>query len=149
MQRKLIRRASYEDPFVSAVEYSPTDKAEIDRTITAARKLLAPHVALLQMLFSRFQAARYRKPGLMLAILRLVLRCARSHSLMRCHFHEILMISVTDFRSTHPLAREARFSFLLFGFETLKSSKMDLFCENELRFALYSAAFSWFAVPPQ
>ena len=67
-----------------AVEYSPTEKAEIDRISTSAQKMLAPHVLLLQMVLSRFQAARYRKPGLMLMILRLVLRCARSHQLMRC-----------------------------------------------------------------
>jgi phosphatidylinositol 4-kinase A len=51
--------------------------------------------------------------------------------------------------STHPLAREARFSFLLFAFETLKSSHLDSFCETTLRDSLYSAAYSWFAVRPQ
>lgn len=51
--------------------------------------------------------------------------------------------------STHPLAREARFSFLLFGFETLKSSHLDAYCENALRESLYEAAYSWFAVRPQ
>jgi phosphatidylinositol 4-kinase len=51
--------------------------------------------------------------------------------------------------STHALAREARFSFLLFGFETLKSSHLDSFCEHMLRENLYAAAYSWFAVRPQ
>jgi phosphatidylinositol 4-kinase len=51
--------------------------------------------------------------------------------------------------STHALAREPRFSFLLFGFETLKSSHLDSYCENVLRNDLYSAAYSWFAVRPQ
>lgn len=49
----------------------------------------------------------------------------------------------------HSTAREARFSFLLFGFEALKSSIMDSASENILREALYKAAFSWFAAPPQ
>ncbi|KAJ6465246.1 hypothetical protein DFH09DRAFT_1487200 [Mycena vulgaris] len=51
--------------------------------------------------------------------------------------------------NTHPLAREPRFSFLLFGFETLKSSHLDSYCENILRDSLYSAAYSWFASRPQ
>ncbi|KAH8117021.1 hypothetical protein DFH11DRAFT_1687803 [Phellopilus nigrolimitatus] len=124
---------NYTDPFVHSVEYSPTDKTIIDYGATSARKLLTPHVLVLQMLLSRFQAARYHKPGLMLLILRLVFRSAREHKYM----------------SSHPLAREARFSFLLFGFETLKSSKMDIFCENKLREALYQTAFSWFSARPQ
>lgn len=52
-------------------------------------------------------------------------------------------------RSTHALAREARFSFLLFGFELLRGLYLDLFCENILREALYSIAFAWFSVRPQ
>ncbi|THH29581.1 hypothetical protein EUX98_g4604 [Antrodiella citrinella] len=51
--------------------------------------------------------------------------------------------------NTHPLAREARFSFLLFGFETLRSSYLDVSCENKLRESLYTAALSWFSVRPQ
>ncbi len=51
--------------------------------------------------------------------------------------------------STHALAREARFSFLLFGFETLKSSYLDSYCENALRDAIYTVAYSWFSVRPQ
>ncbi|KAG9016282.1 phosphatidylinositol-4- kinase [Tulasnella sp. 427] len=51
--------------------------------------------------------------------------------------------------NTHPLAREVRFSLLLFGFEALRSSRMDTFLEYSIREALYRAAFSWFAVRPQ
>ncbi|KAL1947994.1 hypothetical protein VTO73DRAFT_13718 [Trametes versicolor] len=99
---------NYVDPFLHEVQYSPTDKATIDRAARAVTRLLAPHTLILQLLFSRLQAA-----------------------------------------STHPLAREARFAFLLFGFEALKSSFLDVFCEHQLRISLYSAAYSWFAVRPQ
>ena len=51
--------------------------------------------------------------------------------------------------STHPLAREVRFSLLLFGFETLKGSHLDILCEHQLRYNLYRAAFSWFGTRPQ
>ncbi|TRM58568.1 hypothetical protein BD626DRAFT_550606 [Schizophyllum amplum] len=124
---------NYEDPFFHPVDYAPTDKELIDRSSAAARRLTAPHALVLEMLFSRLQAARYRKPEVMFIIQHLVLRTARAFSEM----------------STHPLAREARFSFLLFGFETLKSSRLDSYCENILRESLYSFAYSWFAVRPQ
>ncbi|KAK0463795.1 uncharacterized protein EV420DRAFT_1520089 [Desarmillaria tabescens] len=124
---------NYGDPFYQPVNYSPTEKGEIDRGMLNARRLLIPHALVLQMLFSRLQAARYRRPGVMFLIQHLVLLSARAHKTM----------------STHALAREVRFSFLLFGFETLKSSHLDSFCENEMRENLYSAAYSWFAVRPQ
>ncbi|KZV73387.1 atypical/PIKK/PI4K protein kinase [Peniophora sp. CONT] len=124
---------NYEDPNLQPVQYTPTDKDLIDRNMGHARRLLSPHTLILQMLFSRLQAARYRRPGLMLLILRLVLQSAKSFKTM----------------STHPLAREARFSFLLFGFEALKSSRLDSMCEHILRESLYATAFGWFADRPQ
>ncbi|TFK94778.1 atypical/PIKK/PI4K protein kinase [Polyporus arcularius HHB13444] len=124
---------NYVDPFLHEVRYSPTDKASIDRAARAVSRLLAPHTLILQLLFSRLQAARYRRPGLMLLFQRLALSSARAHKSI----------------CTHPLAREARFSFLLFGFEALKSSYLDVFCEHQLRESLYRTAYSWFAVRPQ
>lgn len=124
---------NYDDPFYQSIHYSPTNKEDIDRGSSAARRLVTPHSLILQMLLSRLQAARYRKPGLMRIILNLVLRSARA-------YHSI---------STHALAREARFSFLLFGFELLRGLHLDLFCENILREALYSIGFAWFSVRPQ
>ena len=142
---------SYDDPFFHQIKYSPTDKEEIDQGMASAQRLLAPHVLILQMLISRFQAARYRRPGLMLLIQRLVLISARAHRYMR--FVSFLVGMILRFHivfvdSTHPLAREARFSFLLFGFETLRCSSLDGYCENALRDPLYSAAFAWFSIRP-
>ncbi|KAF8969865.1 hypothetical protein BDZ97DRAFT_1937223 [Flammula alnicola] len=124
---------NYDDPFYHPISYSPTDKERIDRGLAHARRVLTPHALVMQMLFSRLQAARYRRPGVMFIIQHLVLRSARAFKTM----------------STHALSREARFSFLLFGFETLKSSHLDAYCENALRECLYTVAFSWFAVRPQ
>lgn len=122
-----------DDPFHHPISYSPTDKDEIDRATTHARRLLMPHTLLLQMLFSRLQAARYCRSTVMFLIQRLVLRSAQAHKLF----------------STHPLARELRYTFLLFGLETLKSSHLDAVCECMLRESLYRTAYSWFAVRPQ
>ncbi|KAK7034075.1 Phosphatidylinositol 4-kinase stt4 [Paramarasmius palmivorus] len=129
----LRKYGSYDDPFYHPITYSPTDKKEIDRGTANARRLLSPHALVLQMLVSRLQAARYGRPGVMFLIQHLVLRSARAHKAM----------------STHALAREARFSFLLFGFETLKSSHLDSICESAFRESLYAAAYSWFAIRPQ
>jgi len=81
---KILFVNSY-DPFFHPIKYSPTDKEGIGREMALAKPLLAPHdhVLILQMLISRFQAARYRRPGLMLIIQRLVLISARAHQYMR------------------------------------------------------------------
>ena len=142
---------SCNDPFFHPIQYSPTNKEEIDRGMASAKRLLAPHVLILQMLISRFQAARYRRPGLMLLIQRLVLISARAHRYMRLVASLIssaTCVYVLFVGSTHPLAREARFSFLLFGFEALRCSSLDAYCENALRDPLYAAAFAWFSVRP-
>lgn len=75
---------SYADPFLSPVGYSPTEKDEIDRETSNARRLLSPHALVIKMLLSRLQAARYRRPGLMFILQQLVLRSARAHKTMRC-----------------------------------------------------------------
>jgi len=75
--------SSYDDPFYHPIDYAPTDKDVIDRATNHARRLLSPHTLVLQMLFSRLQAAKFRKPGLMLLIQRLVLRSARAYRSLR------------------------------------------------------------------
>ena len=59
------------------------DKNVIDRATSHARRLLTPHTLVLQMLFSRLHAAKFRKPGLMLLIQRLVLRSAKAYRSLR------------------------------------------------------------------
>ncbi|KAH8099528.1 atypical/PIKK/PI4K protein kinase [Cristinia sonorae] len=124
---------NYTDPFHHAPEYSPSDKESVDRAAAQARRLLTPHTMVLTMLVSRLQAARYRKPSLMLLFQRIALASAQAYKQL----------------CTHPLSREARFTFLLFGFETLRSSFLDFSCENKLRENLYATALSWFSVRPQ
>lgn len=52
-------------------------------------------------------------------------------------------------RSTHPLAREARFSLVLLGLQVLESSRLEAVLELKLRDRLFDVAFSWFAARPQ
>jgi phosphatidylinositol 4-kinase len=79
----ILTLCSYDDPFYHPIDYSPTDKEVIDRGMTTASRLLMPHALVLQMLLSRLQAARYRRPGVMFLIQHLVLRSARAHRLLR------------------------------------------------------------------
>lgn len=79
----ILTPRSYNDPFYHPIHYSPTDKEVIDRGMATARRLLTPHALVLQMLLSRLQAARYRRPGVMFLIQHLVLRSARAHRSLR------------------------------------------------------------------
>lgn len=74
---------SREDPFYNPISYSPTKKETIDRKLAQARRLLVPHALVLQMLFSRLQAARYHRQGVMFLIQHLVLRSARAFKSLR------------------------------------------------------------------
>jgi len=105
------------NPFFHLTQYSLTDKEEIYRGMASTKRLLAPHVLILQMLSSRFQATRYRRPGLMLLIQRLALISARAHRYMRLVIYLLgfLCLHALFVGNTHPLTREARFTLLLFG----------------------------------
>ncbi|GBE82149.1 Phosphatidylinositol 4-kinase stt4 [Sparassis crispa] len=110
------RSMNHGDPFLHAIEYSPTDKDVIDHGASNASCKVSP----------TGPDAAHSAHGLSI----------RSRS-------PLFQVD------THPLAREAIFSFLLFGFETLKSSHLDIYCEHALRLNLYRAAYSWFSVRPQ
>ncbi|KAK0557390.1 phosphatidylinositol-4- kinase, partial [Tilletia horrida] len=98
-----------------------------------AHKTFTPHLTLVQLMASRYQAFRYRDPTTVLALVRHIQRCA----------------AATKQMSGHPLAREARFSLIIFGFRLLQGSRLDGLVDYELRNALYKMAFAWCAVSPQ
>lgn len=101
------------------------------------------------MLFSRLQAARYRRSAVIFLMQQLVLRSTHAHKLVRWVTYQNVLDDPLSLPSTHPLSRELRYSFLLFGLETLKSSNLDLFSECTMRENLYRIAYAWFAVRPQ
>lgn len=74
---------SYTDPFNLPVEYNPTDHEAADRASVSASRLLTPHSMVLQMLLSRFQAARYDRKGLISLLLRLLLRSSLAFKKLR------------------------------------------------------------------
>lgn len=74
---------SYDDPFAAPVEYSPSDKKIMDLELAKARRLLKPHLLLIQVLSSQFQAVKYREPGIMMSIIRLMMRSIAASARMR------------------------------------------------------------------
>ncbi|MCO5553770.1 hypothetical protein L7F22_007296 [Adiantum nelumboides] len=122
-----------EHPLLRKTEMSPTDRVEMNRERERAQRLFSPHLTLIQLVSSRFQAFRYRDPSMVLAIVRLIQRSAIA----------------TDKMSTHPLSREVRFALIVFGFRVIQSSRLDGLVEYQLRLALYKVAFAWFETTPQ
>ncbi|KAJ9125427.1 hypothetical protein QFC22_000388 [Naganishia vaughanmartiniae] len=117
---------NYIGPFERPIEYSPTDKTTLDHDLAVAKRLLQPHTLLTQVLSSRFQAVKYRDRGTMLAFFRLLSRSFKAHKQM----------------SSHPLAREVRFSLILLAFQVLGSSRMETDFELKFRNDIFSAALS-------
>lgn len=74
---------NYRDPFESPIEYAPSDKKVLDLELAKARKLLRPHLLLIQVLSSQFQAVKYREPGIMVSLIRLMMRSLAAHQKMR------------------------------------------------------------------
>ena len=73
----------YRDPFEQPVEYSPSDKKVMDLELAKARKMLRPHLLLVQVLSSQFQAVKYREPGIMVSLIRLMMRSLSASTRMR------------------------------------------------------------------
>lgn len=114
-------------------EMAASDRADIVKERERANRLFAPHLTLINLISSRYQAFRYRDPTMVLALVRMLQRSA----------------AATERMSTHPLARQAYFSLVLFGFQVIQGSRLDGLVEYQLRKALYGMAFHWFTSPPQ
>ncbi|CAO1634457.1 unnamed protein product [Parajaminaea phylloscopi] len=114
-------------------EMSASDRADIVRERERGARLFGPHLTLIQLISSRYQAFRYRDPTMVLALVRMLQRSAAAT-------HRI---------STHPLARQAFFSLILFGFQVIQGSRLDGLVEFRLRTAMYGLALHWFTATPQ
>lgn len=65
------------------VEYSPSDKKILDLELAKARRMLKPHLLLVQVLSSQFQAIKYRESGIMVSLTRLMMRSLAAAKHMR------------------------------------------------------------------
>ncbi|CDU24347.1 related to phosphatidylinositol-4-kinase [Sporisorium scitamineum] len=120
-------------PFLRKTEMGAFDREEITAEQEQAARLFTPHLTLVHLISSRFQAFRYRDPTMVLSLVRLL-----QHS-----------GAAVDRMSTHPLAREVRFTLLNFGLRLIQTSQLEGLVEHHLREALYKLAYGWFASTPQ
>ncbi|PWN34264.1 uncharacterized protein FA14DRAFT_161716 [Meira miltonrushii] len=127
------RKMDYRHALLEKTEMTPSDRVATTKEREEASRQFTPHLTLIQLLSSRFEAFRYRDPSMVLALVRLVQRTG----------------SATDQMSRHPLSREVRFSIVLFGLRLLQGSRLDGLLEYQLRTSLYDMALDWFAIPPQ
>lgn len=81
--RSVADHHSYRDPFEMPVEYSPSDKKILDLELAKARRMLKPHLLLVQVLSSQFQAIKYRESGIMVSLTRLMMRSLAAAKHMR------------------------------------------------------------------
>lgn len=70
-------------PFEKPIEYSPTVKSVMDHEMAVAKRSLQPHLLLTTVISSRFQAVKYRRPGIMGSMFRLLARSFQAHKQMR------------------------------------------------------------------
>lgn len=120
-------------PFLRKTEMGAFNREEITAESEQAYRLFTPHLTLIHLISSRYQAFRYRDPTMVLSLVRLLQHTGAAVHLM----------------STHPLAREARFTLLNFGFRLIQTSQLEGLVEHHLRDSLYKLAFGWFAGSPQ
>ena len=120
-------------PFLRKTEMGAFNREEITAEQEQAARLFTPHLTLVHLISSRFQAFRYRDPTMVLSLVRLLQHSGGAAERM----------------STHPLAREARFTLLNFGFRLIQTSQLEGLVEHHLREALYKLGYGWFASAPQ
>lgn len=120
-------------PFLRKTEMGAFNREEVTSEQEQASRLFTPHLTLIHLISSRFQAFRYRDPIMVLSLVRLI-----QHSGF-----------AVDRMSTHPLAREARFTLLNFGLRLIQTSQLEGLVEHHLRDALYKLGYGWFACSPQ
>jgi phosphatidylinositol 4-kinase len=127
----------------------------MDHEMAVAKRSLQPHLLLTTVISSRFQAVKYRRPGIMGSMFRLLARSFQAHKQMRRVGSQRIALSLAlienarfALTSTHPLAREVRFSLVLFALQVLASSRVETLLEASFRDLIYAATLSWFAVRP-
>jgi phosphatidylinositol 4-kinase len=126
------RSMDWVNPLLEKTEMSPSDRVAVSKEREQATRQFVPHLTLVQMLSSRFEAFRYRDPSMVLALVRLIQRSGAATPLM----------------SRHPLSRETRFALVVFGLRLLQGSRLDGLLEFQLRESMYNLALQWFSVAP-
>ncbi|KAI8581455.1 hypothetical protein K450DRAFT_233176 [Umbelopsis ramanniana AG] len=120
-----------QNPFVSRMTYTPSDKAIRQKNCKVANYLFAPHMTWIYFLSSRFHAISHRNKQLVNMFIRLIQESMQNFHLL----------------STHPLSRMGRFQLLVLAVRMLQGNRMEALQEYKFRHLLYQTAFNWFTMP--
>ncbi|ORX92254.1 hypothetical protein K493DRAFT_377181 [Basidiobolus meristosporus CBS 931.73] len=121
------------NPFLTKMQYTPSDKDFRARSISQAFKIIKPHVIWVEFLTSRFEAIKYRNQALLSLFVRLLFDTFANR----------------DKLCTHPMSRGCRFQLLLLGLNVLKHHHFDALSEYKFRLSLFQTSLSWFEHSPR
>lgn len=125
---------SHQDPFYIKEEFAPSDRTVLAKKQQAVNNMLAPHMRLLQLFSSHFNATRLGSPHTEKTFLRIL----------------DLTLDSLKHSTGHPLAREIRFQIVLFGLRVLRhTTTLDFASKCRLKDKILSAALSWFTFAPR
>lgn len=125
---------SHPDPFYTAIQLLPSDKAALLRKQQRAQDILSPHLRILQFFESHFNAIRLASPHLQRIFTRAINRT-------------LIALQHTQ---GHPLSREVHFHIVLLGLRILQySTTQSRIFKWKLKDLILSAALSWFRHPPR
>lgn len=122
------------DPFFLKEEFAPSELDALAKKKQLVHDILSPHVRLLQFFASHFNATRHGSPDIQRVFLRML----------------DLTLDAIKQSATHPMAREIRFSIVLFGLRVLRTSNtLKPGAQWRLKERLLSAGLAWFKYAPK
>ncbi|KAL6357881.1 hypothetical protein LRP88_08058 [Fusarium phalaenopsidis] len=122
------------DPFFLKEEFAPSELDALAKKKQLVHDILSPHVRLLQFFASHFNATRHGSPDIQRVFLRML----------------DLTLDAIKQSATHPMAREIRFSIVLFGLRVLRTSNtLKPGAQWRLKERLLTAGLAWFKYSPK
>lgn len=129
------RRHDIVDAADAKMEYSPSNKAEINHDAALASKEFSCHQQLIRFLSSAFKSSIYES----------------SHLLKMFTRHLTIGLEGLKHASLHPLARTARFELIQFALDVLEvhTRLSSTNVVHALKNLIVSSALTWFSQPAQ
>lgn len=125
---------THPDPFLLKEKFAPSELEQMAKKRQQVHDLLSPHTRLLQFFVSHFNATRLSSPNIQRVFLRMM---------------DLTLDALKDC-TPHPMAREVRFSIVLFGLKLLRSSTaIGATAQWRLKDKILSAGLSWFRHSPR
>ncbi|GME91236.1 unnamed protein product [Ambrosiozyma monospora] len=133
LQRGLFSRIyDLKDAKFYPMEYLPTGKAEVDHRGNIAALRFKPHLLLIRMFQSHFEASKYRSDHLLKLFTRSLL----------------VSLNGLSHASLHPYARLARFELVSFGLDVMKlHATLNSHDTVKLCASVLDGSLSWFYKP--